>query len=253
MRDFNYLEIRPLIIESAIEDGYLYATFKCTKTEKMFFTSTYLHTQKKFKEQKQTEQTPKGFIKKIRRIILPLLGKNPLKLSPVNEVGQQFTDVDVLNPTTEIKSALILCFNQISKFFVWDNAAMIWYYNKNNEIPCLNFIDILEETPIEKPEDKLIFSRMLVEIAMADEELAKEEEEFLNIYLPKEYKSFHELNAMPRLTSHDLHSVSGNNVREVMLMICWAIALTDQNLNIAENERLYYYAKAFEISENRVK
>jgi len=36
-------------------------------------------------------------------------------------------------------------------------------------------------------------------------------------------------------------------------MICWAIALTDQNLNIAENERLYYYAKAFEISENRVK
>ena len=64
-----------------------------------------------------------------------------------------------------------------------------------------------------------------------------------------DHGSLKEIINLPALTIDELRKTTEGNIRDFMLMTCWALALTDEDLHSAETEKIYFFAEALGINE----
>lgn len=180
-----------------------------------------------------------GLLRRLSAIVSGLLGR----------------DAEQRDGDQTLERATLEAFRRVSEHFYWDDVALCWIGKVSADAPGLDrpFLDQLSEAPVEKRFDRQVLQRMLVEVALADDQFSQNERVFLNRLLEREVhiRPITDLHPGPRLTPGELESVSPGPGRETMLMLAHALALCD-GLAPAEQRRLDELARALGIDEERV-
>lgn len=135
-----------------------------------------------------------------------------------------------------------LAFASVARHFVWDPGRGSWVSSKAAHEAVGGFELRLQQHAPSHPYDRLILARILVEVAQADGRLAPEESEWLGDCLSADVGSVAELASRPPLSPAELGAMSPGPVRETALMMGWAMALLDEDLDARERQLLDRFA-----------
>lgn len=137
----------------------------------------------------------------------------------------------------EKNAAIVEAFRSVATRFIWDakNGRYISIASAGDVLS--EFQQQIENAPVSQKYDRGVLARMLIEIASADGTIAEEERSFLTSFVTPEMGSIDALAQKPKLSSAELSETS-SNVRKTMLMLAWAVALTDEELADEERQRL---------------
>lgn len=135
-----------------------------------------------------------------------------------------------------------LAFASVARHFVWDPGRGSWVSSKAAHEAVGGFELRLQQHAPSHPYDRLILARILVEVAQADGRLAAEEAEWLGDCLSADVGSVAELASRPPLSPAELGAMSPGPVRETALMMGWAMALLDEDLDARERQLLDRFA-----------
>lgn len=149
----------------------------------------------------------------------------------------------------EKQIAAVEAFRSVASQFAWDQKGGRWVSRKVLQTTMSPFERQIAEFPIEHPYDKHILSRMLVEAATADGRLGEEEESFLIEFLEDE--SVEQIAQRPTLTEAELGECSPGGVRETMLLLASVLALSDEQLEATEKQKLDHFATGLGITGPR--
>ena len=143
----------------------------------------------------------------------------------------------------EQKLALVEAFKSVASQFAWDEGHGRWISKEAAEDTLSPFARQLQAAPLSHPYDRLVASRMMVEIAAADGRFPPDEEAFLTEFLDPEAGALQSLATRPVLTDAELGQCSRGEVRATLLMLAWALALADQRFDDSEQYRLADHAR----------
>ncbi len=151
----------------------------------------------------------------------------------------------------EKQAAVVAAFESVSSQFVWEGKNNRWISAATAGEILTDFAKQLNAAPVTQKYDKGVMARMLVEIAQADGHLADEEKTFLADFITPDLGSIDELSKRAKLSAAELAECSQGTSRETMLMIAWALACTDKDLDPAEAARLGEQAAGLGLDEGR--
>jgi uncharacterized tellurite resistance protein B-like protein len=151
----------------------------------------------------------------------------------------------------EKKVAVVQAFENIQSRFVWDAKNDRWMSAQAAGDVLTDFASQLNRAPVTQTYDKGVLARMLMEVSLADGQLAAEEKSFLASFMPAETGGVDVLRDRPPLSGAELAETGKGPVRETMLMIAWGLAFTDKNLAPAEKSALARFAGSLGIDDSR--
>lgn len=150
------------------------------------------------------------------------------------------------------QAAIVDAFEAVQHNFMWDPDGKTWISAEAALELITEFARQLHDGPIEKSYDRGVLARMMVEIANADGRLVDEEKEFLEAFLTPDLGSVDELSAKPPLGDAELAETSSGTVRDTMLMLAWALAFCDEDLDQREADRVQQLADGLGLGPNLV-
>lgn len=151
----------------------------------------------------------------------------------------------------EQDAAVIEAFQQVQHHFVWDSQRSGWVSKEAAQELMSGFDQQLAENPVTHPYDRLMMARMLVEIARADGTLSSEEQGWLTELITPDVGSIGDLAQRPPLSPQELGQCSAGGVRDSMLLMAWAIALVDEEMDPSERRVLGQFARGLRLSQQR--
>lgn len=147
------------------------------------------------------------------------------------------------------QEAIVAAFKAVrSQFLVKDGR---WVHRILDE-RLGDFHRRLEASPVISAYDQQVLTRVLLEILKADGEDRATERKFLNEIIPDQ-TTVERLFDAPPITLAELAEVSRNGERETILLLAWALAYADEELDPAELKRLADYARGFMLPESRIR
>ena len=255
MQQLDYDAIKPLVAQSAQEGDQLVCTFRCPVSgESVQARAALKHggLGGEFADRAQ-KRAVRGLKWRLASAVRGALGGGILggaagdvARSMLGNVGDQGSYSD-----EEKQQATVAAFESVRSHFVWTGGRRGWIAVQAAGDVLTDFAGQLSRAPVSQPYDRTVLTRMLVEIAAADGELAQEEREFLNSFVDPESGSVEQISNGPKLSSAELGECSAGAVRETMLMLAWGVALTDEEVAAAEQSRLGQFAVGLQISEPR--
>ena len=266
MSQANYENIQPLIAEQNVDGAYLKCVFRCPETGQEHLAKTHITIARSTgKEVKKAVKRGlfRGLRNSITRAVSSSVGSGMVgqaareaTYSATSGVGGRAD-----KPSKEdIERAAVAAFDTVRDKFRWDDDGNRWLGFAPEAVDepapaaagaALDFEQQLAAHPVTEKYDQGVMGRMLVEIACADGSVGDEEREFLVDFLAPELGTVDEVAARSRLSNVELEEVSAGGVRENLLMLGWSVALSDEKLDAAEEERLGAFASAFGVSEER--
>ncbi|QDG50896.1 hypothetical protein FIV42_09170 [Persicimonas caeni] len=171
--------------------------------------------------------------------------------APKNDGGAPtVTSVDELS-AEQREDVLYRAFERIMFHFAWDPANEEWVIVHEARGLGSELQRQLKLAPLESPEDRELVTRMMLDVATADDELSEAEEEVLLDFIDRDQIQ----NARPgergRVSQNDLRRASTGQSRETLYMLACAIALADHKFDPEESDRLEFYAKGLGLEEHR--
>lgn len=151
----------------------------------------------------------------------------------------------------EKRAAVVEAFERVASRFVWDGKNRRYVSASAAGEQLSEFAAQLAKAPVVQRYDTGVMARMLVEVARADGQVEPEEEELLASFLPAELGSVEALAKRPPLSEVELSECASGPARETMLMLAWALALTDESLAPQEARRLERYARGLGLAQER--
>ena len=152
----------------------------------------------------------------------------------------------------EQQNGVIKAFESVSSRFAWDP-------NRNSFISASALKDALspfelqlQQAPIQHQYDRMILSRMLVEMAMADGTLSNQEESWLVDFLDPNLGSIEMLRSRPPISAAEFSQVSNGAVRESILMLVWSLAICDEDFAQQEQQLLQRFASNLGLSSSSI-
>ncbi len=152
---------------------------------------------------------------------------------------------------SERKAAVVLAFKSASNRFVWDPKGKRWIAAAGASELLTRFARQLSVASVEEESDRAVLARMLVEIARADGKVTPTEWAFLGELIPGDITSVDTAMEQPDLSDKELDAVTKGACRDTMLMLTWALALTDEDMDTDETGQLLRFAKGLRIPEDR--
>jgi hypothetical protein len=151
----------------------------------------------------------------------------------------------------ERKAAVVLAFQSVAHRFLWDEVGERWVAVEGADALSTDFARQLEVAPVETEGDRRILGRMLVELARADGKVTPTEWKYLVELIPADTRSVDTAMEQPDLTADELDGTSRGASRDTMLMLAWALALTDEDLDVDETSHLDRFAAGLKIPSGR--
>ena len=148
----------------------------------------------------------------------------------------------------EKQQAILSAFQSVSNQFTWDSNNSRWISGQAVQSVLSGFEQQQSQHPVQHPYDLQVLSRMLVEVAMIDGRLSKEEGEWLTNMLDPGQGSLESISARPKLTPAELSEVSSGAVRESLLKYTWTLALCDEDFAASEKDLLMNFAQSMRLS-----
>jgi hypothetical protein len=170
-------------------------------------------------------------------------------------------DVPASGPTFSEKDkreAVVKAFATVAGAFRWDESgqrligAGATAGAAAQGEPTTDFLRQLQASPVSERYDQAILARMLLAISAADGQYGQEELDFLRSFVDPGAGSLEDLARRGVPSRVELEEVSQGAVRETMLMVGWAIAMADQQIEHGETARLNEFAAGLSIAEERV-
>lgn len=110
----------------------------------------------------------------------------------------------------------------------------------------------LRKAPVRNLFEQDILARLLVEIAMADGQISKEENEFLQSILPKKIGTVQDIRAKDPISKIELEELN-SDVRDSIYLMAWSMSLVDYDLDAGESQVLFEYGELFGLPDHRIR
>ena len=118
---------------------------------------------------------------------------------------------------------------------------------ESSRIEELDFQGHLAKHPIKNLFEQDILSRVLVSIARADGRITEDERNFISEMLPKKIGTISEIAERGEISSVEAEELD-SDIKKSVLLLAWAVALVDFDLDPAENRKLNEFAALFGFS-----
>lgn len=258
MADVTYDSIAPLVHRSSTEGTTLQVSFKCPVSEAEVQSQATLRRGKGVKDVAMSS-AKRGLMASLRRSVMGAV-RAALGHGLLGRVGQDvarsvLSDADqkVREHFTEDEkqAATVDAFERVKSEFVWDPKGQRFVSAKVTGATPSAFSKQLAEAPVTERYDRGVLARMLVEIANADGRIEPEEIAFLSGFITDDIGTVPDLLAKPPLSGVELSETSTGGVRETLLMLAWAAAMTDEDLAEAEKKKLEDFAQGLALHPDR--
>ena len=254
--DFTHIE--PLIVNLQEQGRSVQVMFQCPLTGNQFSgrASATRDNSLGSKVKKNTQQSLLYAAQRaLSQVLRDVFGHNTVgrMASDLTRRTMYSASSQMMNGLTakEKEQAIVKAFESVRKHFVWDETHMRWISKQAHSETVSDFNKQKQEHSISHPYDIQVLSRMMVEIAMVDGQMDKSEREWLAMLLNPEHGSMEQIAQHPPLSSAELSNTSTGDVRVTMLMITWAVALCDENLDFSEQQRLQVFAQGLQLSSTK--
>lgn len=256
--EITYKLIEPLIENSQVDGSTIYCQFR-TPNGRIIESSARLRQSNSVTGKMQRKATrlvtnrARRSASRLTRSMLGggLLGRLGSQL--IRDAGSN-ENLGIQKYSSEDKRiATLAAFQKVEEYFDFDRSSNNWkapvtLSNKPKDRLSL-FEKQVKKTPVETHYDKEILARMLVELANADNNISKEEKEFLASLIGPEIGHLDDLLKKDPISQIECEEVD-DKVKKTIYMMAWVMALIDLDLDPNEKEILMEYADMFDFSED---
>ncbi|MCM8525751.1 MAG: TerB family tellurite resistance protein [Lentisphaeraceae bacterium] len=256
MPEITYSNIQANLVNSDVSGRRVSCTFKCPVNGKTVNSSASVAVDRGLMATAKSSATRSigwSIRSAISRTVRNVLGYGIASKVAGDVVNEGTRDLGRTDNSTlserEKEKGIVEAFQSVASQFVWNDESQQWISSAaaGQELP--EFLRLLNEKPVNGKYEQSVLARMVVEIAAADGSIEDSEREFIADFIPDGAGSVDDLAAKSKLSPVELGEV--DNSSESMLMIAWAVALTDEELESAEEARLNEFAAGLNISESR--
>lgn len=258
MPEVTYENIQPILVSAEQEGSSMRCTFKCPVSGETFESSAGIQRGRGLGDVAR-HSVKRSLFSRVRwgisRAVRSALGYGLAGRVAGDVAGAAVGGAMDKHGTSfsedEKKAAVVQAFETIQSRFAWDGANNRWMSAKAAGDVLTDFAAQLERAPVTQNYDRGVLARMLMEVAVADGQLAEEEKSFLSSFMPPSTGGVDALQDKPPLSDAELAETGQGPVRETMLMIAWGLACTDKDLAEAETNVLARFAQGLGIGEAR--
>ena len=252
MPNVEYANIEPLIAEQEQKGSCVSVKFRCPETGVEADASGSVRRSSTVKS--TTERSVKKNIwgslrRAVTSTISSTLGSGTagrIARDVANKtIGDQAKNAEYTKE--EVRAAIVSAFESVQSKFEWNVKEERWQGAQSADTP---FAKQIAERPIEAKYDRGVLARALVELSCADGTVSDAERDFIGDFIDPEIGTIDELAQREKLTAAELSETSAG-ARDSLLMLSWACALCDEDLDSAERARLEEIAGGLGIDANR--
>ncbi len=262
--EFTYEKIKPLVASEGVWGTQMNCTFRCPVSGDSVQASAEIESLAGKMAAGAVQSVKHSMWWSIRSAISNAIwssaGSGVLGRTVSDAASTVLNRVDVSGDTRQFsekarQEAIVAAFRSVAGSFRWEEAGSRWVGAgagaTASRAPENDFTRQLQAYPVREQYDQGILARLLVALAAADQQVTAEERQFLESFGDPSVGSVDELMRRPSPSKVEIEETSGGGVRETMLMVCWGMALSDENLDESESARLNALAGVLGIAEER--
>ena len=266
MPELTYESVQPLIAKEEVQGGAMVCTFKCPASD--FSIDARATIQKEHaavdRITARAKQSAKSSLLYQARNALSMAVGGLLGRGMLGRVGRGVAYSAASEATrghggpgavtysdAEKQAAVVVAFQTVASRFAWDAKNGRWISAQAAGEVLTDFTRQLDAAPVAQQYDVGVLARMLAEIANADGNIGDDEKGFLASFVPPGAGTVDDLLARPALSKVELDETAAGASRETMVMLAWALALTDKDLAAEEQARLAAHAEGLGIAADR--
>lgn len=252
----TYDMIAPLIVHSEQEGSQIFVEFQVPGTGEVVSSKAPIRRSRTVKSQ-VTRTVTRNVTNQLRRsasrALRQALGGGFLgrtASSVLNTTTRQTTRNLTQGYSQEDKQeATLAAFEKVSHFFDFNDRTGGWEATPEPPAPeqLSEFEQLLQKQPITDKYDQEILARILVEVAEADGEIAADERDFLDSFLPENLGGMHAFMGGDPLSDIEVEEAS-DAVKPAIYAIGVALSLSDFEVNPAERSLLDNFGQMLELS-----
>jgi len=251
--------INPLIVDLKTQGRTVQVIFQCPLSGKQFPAKHYQPQDRSIGAQ-AIQSTKRSFMYAIQtaisQAIREVFGSNMVGRTAGNVARQTMysasSNLQNSMSNKEKQQAILAAFQSVSKNFIWDDKGQRWISGQAVQETMSAFDQQRTQYPIQHPYDLQILSRMLVEVALADGSVTKEEREWLLNMLHPAHGTIDSIAQKPKLSPAELKETSSGGTRETLLLLAWTLALCDEEFDSSEKQLLLNYGQALQLSQSQI-
>lgn len=247
MSEITYESVEALLQDAQESQGVVRCVFQCPVTEATTEAEGQLESGRELEDVCPGDQSLLGGLRSaLGGLFSAALGKREASAPIRSSEGEtsSFTD-------SERKAGIVIAFKSVADQFVWDAQGERWVSVEGAGELLTNFDRLLRAAPILAEHDRKIAAQMLVEVARADGQVTEAEWAFLASFIPTDLSSVDTCMEAARLSAEQLDSVGLGAARETMVMLAWALAHVDHDLDADEEGQLFGYAEKLKVTRER--
>ena len=241
---FDYRFIEPLTTSADVRGSAVLCRFTCPVTGRSVSASEEIAAER---PERVAGQSATGVFGGLRRSLAAalhgVLGSTEHAEAKAEAIPDNNVDADEAAKRRAVERA----FRSVSSLFRWDAAGQRWVAVDAGQDTLTAFERRLTVRPLRDTPDLDLLLRMLLAVDRADGEIDDEEAAFLQPFASAAKAPMIEILSKKEATPEEAASMAPER-RESALMVCWANALCDYELNEAEVELLGQFAEALEIA-----
>jgi uncharacterized tellurite resistance protein B-like protein len=153
----------------------------------------------------------------------------------------------------EKEAAVLEAFKKVRGRFAWKEDAGSFVAVEGAGAQGGAFATRLAEAPVTGKFEREVLARALVHLAAADGHLDDEEKEFMASFVDEELGTVEDLLGAGPPNASEFQGIEDKASRANVLMVAWALALADEELDPAETERLSTMAEEMDLSVDEAK
>lgn len=239
MSDVTYASVEPLIETKEITGSSLAVTFRCPESGEEASSSASLRrldTMKSTAARSAKKSLWSSLRRSVTRAVTDALGSGAAGriARDIAKTGMREGEKKMAFGKEEIQAGVVEAFKAVQASFQWDGSNERWIAVKK---PANRFEEQLANAPVQEKYDQGILARALIELSAADGEVSEEEVSFISDFIDPSLGTIEELGKRPPLSAEELSEAS-ESVRPTILMLAWACAMCDEDLDDTEAARL---------------
>jgi hypothetical protein len=250
--EITYPSVEPLIAR-VLEDGEaLVCTFVCPLTDMTYEGTGALKTGRTLEDVSTVDRSLLDSVRQSLGFLLRRALETPRSArAEAGDAAMTHSGKHSPFSRSERQAAVVLAFKTLSSRFVWDPKGKRWIAASGASELLTRFARQLEIASVQDVDDRSVLSRMLVEVARADGKVTPTEWAVLGDLIPGDITSVDTAMEQPDLSDDELNTVSKGACRDTMLMLTWALALADEDMDADETGQLLRFAKGLRVPESR--
>lgn len=255
MSEITYERLKNNIAEESVNGSQVTVTFKCPVTEKLHHAVATMRPAMgvgaQVKKQVKNELLYSAKCG-LRSLLRGVLGGGRVASSAGNVAARSVPNASAGNFDRAAREAAVVeAFQSLANEFAWSEEQQAYIDAEEAQVSMSEFDKQLKAHPIQGQWERSVTARMLAEIVMADGKVEEEERDFFESFLVgPDTQNLDDVVKKGSLSKFELEEVKPD-ARASMMMLAYAMAMTDEVLDASEQTVLAKFAKGLGIALER--